>query len=62
MTAIGSDGNNQVLPLAITFVEKEFGDSWYWFLERVKHMIVQDVEGVCLIHDRHKGILQTIEC
>nr|XP_034572551.1 uncharacterized protein LOC117837071 isoform X2 [Setaria viridis] len=61
LTTIGTDGNNQVLPLAIAFVEKESGDSWYWFLERVKNMIVLDVEGFCLIHDRHKGIIQAIE-
>ena len=24
-------------------------------------MIVKDVENVCLIHDRHKGILQVID-
>ena len=24
-------------------------------------MIVKDVENVCLIHDRHKGILQAID-
>nr|XP_034604579.1 uncharacterized protein LOC117864555 [Setaria viridis] len=61
LTAIGTDGNNQVLPLAIAFVEKESGDNWYWFLERVKNMIVLDVEGVCLIHDWHKGIIQAID-
>ena len=41
-------------------MEKELGDSWYLFLQRVKQMIVKDVENVCLIHDRHKGILQAI--
>lgn len=61
LTAIGADGNTQVVPLAIAFVEKESGDSWYWFLERVKVMVVDDVLDVCLIHDRHKGILQAID-
>ena len=28
---------------------EESGDTWYWFLQRVKQMIVKDVENVCLI-------------
>jgi hypothetical protein len=27
--------------LVIAFVEGENGDSWYWFLERLKNMVVQ---------------------
>jgi transposase-like protein len=46
--------------LIIAFVEGENGDSWYWFLERLKNTVVQDVQNVCVIHDRHKGILQAI--
>ena len=61
LTAIAADGNNQLVPLAIAFVEKESGDSWYWFLERLKQMVVRDVPNVCVINDWHKGILQDIE-
>ena len=32
LTAVAADGNRQLLPLAIAFVEKESGDTWYWFL------------------------------
>jgi hypothetical protein len=46
--------------LVIAFVEGENGDSWYWFLERLKNMVVQDVQNVCVMHDRHKVILQVI--
>ena len=60
LTAIGVDGNNQVLPLAFAFVESENGDSWYWFLERLKNMVVKDRPDVCVIHDRHAGILQAM--
>ena len=42
LSAIGVDGNNQVLALGFAFVKSENGDSWYWFLERVKHAIVVD--------------------
>ena len=60
LTSIAADGNNQVLPLAIAFVENENGDSWFWFLERLKTMVVRDRNDICLIYDRHKGILQAI--
>ena len=60
LTAVAADSNNQLLPLAIAFVEGENGDSWWWFLERLKNMVVQEVQNVCVIHDRHKGILQAI--
>jgi hypothetical protein len=33
--------------MTIAFVEGENGDSWYWFLERLKKMVVGDVSDVC---------------
>ncbi|WVZ98939.1 hypothetical protein U9M48_044309 [Paspalum notatum var. saurae] len=60
-TAIGVDGNNQVLPVAFAFVENENVDGWYWFLERVKTNVVSSRSNVCLIGDRHSGILDAIE-
>jgi hypothetical protein len=60
LTAIAVDGNNQLLPVAFAFVESENTDSWYWFLERVKLAVVRDREDVCLIYDRHAGILRAI--
>jgi hypothetical protein len=60
LIAVAADSNNQLLPLAIAFVEGENGDSWYWFLERLKNMVMPDVQYVCVIHDRHKGILQAM--
>ena len=61
LTAIGVDGNNQVLPLAFAFVESENTDSWYWFLKLVKTKVVGMRPNVCLIHDRYAGILRAIE-
>ncbi|WVZ89110.1 hypothetical protein U9M48_035563 [Paspalum notatum var. saurae] len=61
LTAIGVDGNNQVLPVAFAFVENENIDGWYWFLERVKAHVVSLRSNVCLISDRHAGILDAIE-
>jgi len=61
LTAIGVDGNNQVLPLAFAFVESENTDSWYWFLHLVKTEVVGMRPNVCLIHDRHAGMVRAIE-
>jgi hypothetical protein len=58
LTAIGMDGNNQLL--SVDFIESENTNSWYWFLERVKLAVVWDREDVCLIHDRRVGILRAI--
>jgi hypothetical protein len=41
-TAMATDSNNQLLSLVIAFVEGENGDSWYWFLKRLKNMVVKD--------------------
>jgi transposase-like protein len=55
-----ANSNNQLLLLAIAFAEGENGDNWYWFLEKLKNIVVQDVQDVSVIHNRHKGILQAI--
>ena len=60
LTAIGVDGNNQLLPVAFTFVESENMDSWLWFLQLVKQHVVVGRSNVCQISDRHVGILQAI--
>src|SRR5438105_6198268 len=60
LTAIGVDGNNQVLPVAFAFVENENPGSWYWFIEHVKLHVVAARPDVCLISDRHSGLLAAI--
>jgi hypothetical protein len=60
LTVVAADGNNQLLSLAIAFAEGENGDSWYWFLERLKQMVMGDVLDMCVIHNRRKGILKSV--
>ncbi|CAI9272226.1 unnamed protein product [Lactuca saligna] len=60
LIAMGVDGNNQILPLAFAIVENESYDTWDWFLSHVKNHVVKDREGICLISDRHGGILKAI--
>jgi hypothetical protein len=49
-----------LLPVTFAFVESENTYSCYWFLERVKHAMVQSRKDVYLIHDRHVGLLRAI--
>ncbi|XP_052621981.1 uncharacterized protein LOC111915124 [Lactuca sativa] len=60
LIAMGVDGNNQILPLAFAIVENESYDTWDWFLSHVKNHVVKDREGICLISDRHGGILKAV--
>ncbi|KAK1605043.1 hypothetical protein QYE76_028716 [Lolium multiflorum] len=61
LTAIGVDGNNRCVPLAFAFVESENTASWLWFFRQLKKSIVKDRENVCVLHDRHAGILAAIK-
>ncbi|XP_035840400.1 uncharacterized protein LOC110914388 [Helianthus annuus] len=60
MIAMGVDGNNQILPLAFAIVENESYASWSWFLSHVKKHVVKDTKRICLISDRHAGILKAV--
>ena len=47
LTAIGGNGNNQIIPLAMAFVEGENFLSWVWFFRQVIIVIVKDQPNVC---------------
>ena len=55
LTAIGVDGNNQVVPIAFTLVESENSESWLWFLKLLKRALVEERENVCVMLDRNAG-------
>ncbi|XP_042032361.1 uncharacterized protein LOC121779085 [Salvia splendens] len=40
--------------------DSETGDSWEWFLDHVRIHVVQYEREVCIISDRHKGILKAM--
>ena len=61
LTAIGVDGNQQIVPVAFAFVEGENYDSWLWFFRHLKKAVVQDRPNVCILHDRHAGMLKAIK-
>ncbi|XP_052736612.1 uncharacterized protein LOC108320266 [Vigna angularis] len=63
LTAVGRDGNDQMLPIAYAVVEVENKDSWMWFLE----LLIDDLGGgeVCssitFVSDQQKGLLPAIQ-
>ena len=60
LTAIGIDCNKQIVPIAFDFVKNENTESWYWFLQRLRIHVVVGRPNVCLISDRHAGLLAVI--
>ncbi|XP_052735479.1 uncharacterized protein LOC108341416 [Vigna angularis] len=63
LTAVGRDGNEQMLPIAYCVVEVENKESWKWFLE----LLVDDLGGaeICstftFISNQQKGLLHAID-
>jgi hypothetical protein len=55
------DDNNQIIPIAMAFVEGENFESWLWFFRQLKIGIVKNRPNMCIIHDRHAGILKAIK-
>ncbi|KAL9666818.1 hypothetical protein QQ045_001160 [Rhodiola kirilowii] len=56
LVAIGLDANNHILPLAFVLVESENNSSWKWFMSCIREGVTKR-EGLCVVSDRHKGIL-----
>ncbi|GJZ22456.1 transposase, MuDR, MULE transposase domain protein [Tanacetum coccineum] len=56
LLAIGMDGNNQILPIAMGVTQGETGASWTWFMNRLKECI-GEVPNLCIISDRHPAII-----
>ncbi|KAK4383175.1 hypothetical protein Sango_2801700 [Sesamum angolense] len=61
LVAVTLDVNQLVLPLAFALVDEESLASWRWFLEMLaKHLLPNDDDRVCLISDRHSGLISGI--
>ncbi|PWA64836.1 transposase, MuDR, MULE transposase domain protein [Artemisia annua] len=55
LLAVGMDGNNQIVPIATGVSQGETGESWTWFLRRLKECI-SEVPDLAIISDRHPSI------
>ncbi|KAL0376571.1 UNVERIFIED_CONTAM: hypothetical protein Scaly_0774700 [Sesamum calycinum] len=54
------DGNQQVLPLAFAVVDEETYPSWEWFLQQLSRHVIRGRRGMCLISDRHGGLIKAV--
>ncbi|KAK4407132.1 hypothetical protein Sango_0294200 [Sesamum angolense] len=54
------DGNQQVLPLAFAVVDEETYPSWKWFLQQLSRHVIRGRRGMCLISDRHAGLIKAV--
>ncbi|XP_073138095.1 uncharacterized protein [Henckelia pumila] len=62
LTAIGRDGNDGMVPIAIAIVEIENRDTWTWFLRE----LLEDIGGLgenkwTFISDRQKGLIKALK-
>jgi hypothetical protein len=61
LVAIAHDAANQLLPLAFALVTVENNDNWEWFMHLVRTKVIEPTREVCVISDRHQGILNAVE-
>jgi hypothetical protein len=57
MVVVGMTAENQLLPLAFALVEGENNKSWSWFLGHVRKEVAGPDRSICMILDRHRGLL-----
>ncbi|XP_074340497.1 uncharacterized protein LOC141678147 [Apium graveolens] len=60
LTATAVDGFHHILPVAFAIVESENIASWSWFMDRVKKLVVCQRTCICVISDKHSGIMSAM--
>ncbi|XP_021995086.1 uncharacterized protein LOC110891922 [Helianthus annuus] len=53
--AVAMDGNNQILPIAYGIGKSEDGESWTWFLSKLREC-VGEIADMAIISDRANSI------
>ena len=61
LVAVAHDANDRLLPLAFALVTAENNENWEWFMYQVRTKIFGPEREVCVISDRHQGILNAME-
>ena len=59
LVATAQDDNSKCYPIAWGIVDFENGDSWTWFLTRIKE-VIGDIDELMFISDRAKSIKNVI--
>nr|XP_017225140.1 PREDICTED: uncharacterized protein LOC108201359 [Daucus carota subsp. sativus] len=61
LSATAVDGFSHILPLAFAIVESENNSSWDWFMDRLRSLVVGRRHGICIISDKHLGIMAAMQ-
>ncbi|XP_042029772.1 uncharacterized protein LOC121776652 [Salvia splendens] len=61
LAAVGYDANKNCLPVAFAIVDEETNESWSWFLNLMRVHIIKHDQEVCIISDRHQGIINALK-
>ncbi|XP_070035610.1 uncharacterized protein [Nicotiana tomentosiformis] len=61
LIAVAVDTNGQIFPLAFAICANESQETWTLFLNHLKEHVVKKRSVICLISDRHGGILSSVE-
>jgi transposase-like protein len=57
MMAAAVDPEDQIVPMAFALAEGENNSSWSWFMRLLRTQVLGASRTICLILDRHAGIL-----
>jgi len=61
MMAVAVDSKKQLVPLAFALTEGENNGSWSWFMKLVRRYVLGPSRQVCMISDRHYGLLNCVK-
>ena len=57
MMAAAVDPKDQIVPMAFALAEGENNESWSWFMRFLRVQVLGLFRTICLISDRHPGLL-----
>ena len=57
MMAAVVDPEDQIVPMDFALVEGENNESWSWFMRLLRVQVLGPSHTICLILDRHPGLL-----
>ncbi|XP_071938294.1 uncharacterized protein [Coffea arabica] len=60
LVAVGFDANGSLFPLAYALVDEENNRSWPWFMRLLRIHVCGDMQNICIISDRHHGIINAM--
>ena len=60
MKAAAVDPEDQIVPMTFALGEGENNESWSWFMRLLRVQVLGPSRTICLISDRHLGLLNAI--